>query len=210
MQYASVAAKYSMPRLHRRSLCMESALILKKSYLFSARGVFRVDESAWNSLFLSVCDAGWSAPSSTEYGWMESPLIPYEPGSFFPRRDAAAFAETLAALKARTPGLDTLVEIFASGPVFIHPNAPAMDEDSAQQEIVYAYMCPQCGFIHHGRWFLDASLSRDRIEEFIALAMKNLYCPLCSSRDLLAEALRIPEIGGGNIPELSLGVGSEP
>jgi hypothetical protein len=170
-------------------------------WVYSVAGVNRLaDRTAWDRIFSTMVESGWTAPSEREAGWLESPLVPYRPGSFFTAADAASFADALEALSGTsefTAGKELirrLGELFRQGSVFLWSESPSRTLGTGAMEVVHVYLCAKCGFMHHGRWFFDHADDPSDIRRSVTSALEHKYCPLCSSKRIYSQAFFLPEI----------------
>jgi len=163
----------------------------------------------WQSIFSRVVAQGWHPPSEAETGWLVSPLSDYMPGSFFTAGDAKSFADYLSehmrqngsvAIQAPDIFLENVVHLFRLGAVFIseEPFENTLDSDSV--EVIHVYLCPECGFMHHGKWFYSLRESNpDEIASSVNSILEHKYCPLCSCTRILSEAFILPQLDLNNL-----------
>ncbi len=143
---------------------------------------------------------------------MESPLIQYEPGSFFTEEDASSFVEALERMPAEgcerlPPHLRSLVapivDLFKTGPIFIWPDPPHKTLGTDSFEVVHVYLCPKCGFMHHGNWYFSTEESSpEAARTSVESILKYKYCPLCSSTDVRTVAFVLPQLDPEEVSDL--------
>jgi hypothetical protein len=183
-------------------------------WIYAKRGVYRFcEEEIWDEVFSACAARGWEAPSETETMWLESPLTQYKRGSFFTAEDAASFAEALNDylvcfkddLSLETSNLLTkLTVLLVTGPIFIWSGAPQTTGDTGRLEVLYVYLCPECGFMHHGNWFFEMDeAGLEKIERSVTAMLRYKYCPLCSSTRILSEAFILPRPDPAGITDLA-------
>jgi hypothetical protein len=169
----------------------------ERLWVYTECGVFRFySRNHWESVFDAIVKRGWDIPSADEIGWLQSPLNPYPPGSFFTAADAASFAIAIAKELSECSGaagddtiatMQSLAELFATGSIFIVSEPPRETEFTDLVEVVYVYSCPKCGFMHHGRWLFDSKeLNREEIGSWVKNTLKYKYCPICGSKDIVS------------------------
>lgn len=183
-------------------------------WIYAQEGVYRFcEEEIWDKVFSACAESGWEAPSETETMWLESPLTQYKRGSFFTAEDAASFAEALDDYLVQSeddPASETsnlltnLKALLVRGPVFIWSGAPQNTEAAGRREVLYVYLCPECGFMHHGNWLFEADESGlGEIERSVAAMLRYKYCPLCSSTRILSEAFILPSLDPADVINLA-------
>jgi hypothetical protein len=172
-------------------------------YVFTETGLARLcNRNAWQDLFVSIKRNGWCAPSSERVGWLYSPLVPQDLGSFFTAEDAESFAKEIDGYlenEGRTLALEfaysikQVQELFRSGAVLVRPVLSSAPKSGAT-EFLYVYACGKCGFMGQG------TLSYDNREYELEQArlsaqslLQHIYCPLCGSRDTLSAIFPLIE-----------------
>jgi hypothetical protein len=174
-------------------------------WILSQAGPFRFcGKDQWQSIFSRVVAQGWHPPSEDETGWLVSPLSDHMPGSFFTAGDAKSFADKLSGHMRRgdpvasdAPDilLENVVHLFRLGAVFISeaPLENTLGTDSV--EVVHVYLCPECGFMHHGKWLYSIQeADTDEIASSVESMLEHIYCPLCSCTRILSEAFILPQL----------------
>ncbi len=181
-------------------------------WIYANRGAYKFcRQDVWEGVFSACAEAGWEAPSEAETMWLESPLSQYRRGSFFTAEDARSFAEALSDyldqfkddLPAETSNLMTkLTALLVTGPIFIWSGAPQKTAGTGRLEALYVYLCPECGFMHHGNWFFEMDESGlEKIERSVAAMLRYKYCPLCSSTRILSEAFILPPLDPADLSD---------
>ena len=70
-------------------------------------------------------------------------------------------------------------------------------------EVVHVYLCPECGFMHHGRWLYSLEEhDLDGIETAVKEMLHYKYCPLCSCKKILSEAFILPQLDPDSLQDL--------
>lgn len=185
----------------------------RQLWIYSQAGVFRFcAEDRWDRTYAMMVGSGWEQPSSTETMWLESRLLPYKPGSFFTAEDALSFAEALEGLPTQSRSevsaelqshIEGLVKLFRTGPIFICPDPPHKTIDTDSYEVVHVYLCPPCGFMHHGNWYFSTLEARpEDAGTTVESILKYKYCPLCSSKEVRTVAFVLPQLDPDELPDL--------
>lgn len=186
-------------------------------WFFSQAGTYVLRNGGlWEAVFSSVSAGGWSPPSEADTAWLESPLSHYRPGSFFTTKDAESFADALSAHRSRLERLDSgaagilvahLEMLLRRGALFISETPPGKTLGTDTKEVVYVYLCPQCGFMQHGKWVCDIVESEPgALEKSVKAMLAHKYCPLCDCKNLLSEAFILPQLDPDRLTDLSLSI----
>jgi len=182
-------------------------------WMYTCQGVFRfASATLWRQFFDDVARRGWERPSSDAVGWLHSKLSPYPPWTFFTAQDGHSFADAVDAYLGSAvagmdgPARDTLKKvamIFREGPVLILSEPPRKTASTNLREVVYVYSCPQCGFLHHGKWAFDTSESSlETIRSTVESLLAYKYCPLCGSKEIVSVPFLLPAFDPDCPPDL--------
>ena len=185
----------------------------RQLWLYSAEGAHRLcNEVMWRTIFFKVSGSGWQPPSQVEPMWLESTLVQYRPGSYFPSADAHSFAEAMEKLIPELVGdfppeyhrfFGRLAAIFRTGPIFIWTDEPKRTTGTDSVQVVHVYTCQKCGFMHHGNWMYSVKGSgTEEIRESVEAALKHKYCPICNERDIHSDVFVLPELDPAELPDL--------
>ncbi|MFH0825792.1 MAG: hypothetical protein V2B18_23805 [Pseudomonadota bacterium] len=184
-------------------------------WLYRRSGVHRFcTRDLWKEVYADVLACGWEPEAEKSLTWLQSAITQYEPGFFFTEEDARSFASVLESLRTTGAGqasdlisrFDPLLEgAFRSGPILILPDAPTctLDIDTEGLELVYAVVCPDCGFMRHGR--VSISMQEDGlsgVQEFIDGMKPHVYCPLCGSKNTRVESFLSAGVDPDSVPSL--------
>lgn len=166
-------------------------------WLYSQAGAFRfLSREVWEHLYGRIATRGWDTSSGGDSGWLQSELNPYPAGAFFSEASAKSFSaavrsflddEASQADPWEAAVLTKTAELFSRGAVLIRSEPPRKTAGTSLLEVVYAYSCLVCGFLHSGSWLFNTEeLDPQHIRSSVDAMLRFTYCPLCGSKDIVA------------------------
>jgi hypothetical protein len=177
-------------------------------WIYAQAGAFRfLSRSGWDRLYARIVESGWEMSSAGDMGWLQSELNPYPCGAFFSEADAKSFsvaakaflaAESLPRETGEAALLTHAVELFDQGAILIRSQPPRKTIDTRLLEVVYAYSCRVCGFLHSGSWVFDVGeLNPQHMRSSVETMLRFAYCPLCGSKDIIAVTFFLRQLDPG-------------